>query len=327
MSRIIRGIFCVGFIIQFFILYSLILIQYSNLVYAQATVSGPDVTNNAVNGIPFPDPYGGNIIIYPGNEPTNVTAQVGDYFVNITGYASPNASIAMSDPNGQFLRSTVANDQGYFSITGMSVKKGQSGFCFDTVDFRRLGDSEGCLNFAPITKPRNFNNIYLPPTIGVFKKTINAGEEGLIYGYSMAGAQVILHINSTQTVNITSDAAGYYEYKFPKVPAGKYNLTASGNYNSQKSLKPKKGTTLTALSLSQRATSTVAETGKQASKLVTTSTFAFLLLLILLLLIIIGLIILIRKYGKVFVLDNPRRGKPLHHDWYLDFLQEIYSQR
>lgn len=325
MSRIIRGFFCVGFLILF-ILDSCILIHNSNPVYAQATVTGPNVTNNAVNGIPFLDPYGGNIIIYPGNEPANITAQVGDYFVNITGYASPNASIAMSDPNGQFLRSTVANDQGYFSITSLTVKKGQSGFCFDTVDFRRLGDSQGCLSFAPITQPRNFNNIYLPPTIGVFKKTINAGEQGLIYGYSMPGANVNLSINTKQTVNITSDAAGYYEYKFPKVPAGKYNLLASGVYNQDKSLAPKKGTTLTALSLTQRATSTIAETGKQTSKLVTTSTFAFLLLLLLLLLIIIGLIILIRRYGHVFIADHPNRGRPLHHDWYLDFIADLNSQ-
>lgn len=57
------------------------------------------------------------------NNSVNVSAFVGDYFLNISGSASPYASIVLRINEDQFLNSTVADKDGYFTFSNEIIKK------------------------------------------------------------------------------------------------------------------------------------------------------------------------------------------------------------
>lgn len=120
-----------------------------------------------------------------------VTASVGDKYLNVNGYQSPNASIVIQTSSGIFLESTTADGNGYFSITNILITDDFPGFCFTAIDFRRIGESESCVDITEVvTESQTYSDIFLPPTIGLSRKLIAAGEDAQIFGYSMPQAQV-----------------------------------------------------------------------------------------------------------------------------------------
>lgn len=257
--------------------------------------------------------------IYPGNVPVQVSAQVGEFVVNISGLASPNASIVLTS-EGQFLRSTVADSKGYFYITGVSVKQGFSSFCLSAVDFKRIGESEACLDFDPVVASRDFKDIFLPPTIGLFEKRINAGNDALIFGYSMSGAEVEIKIRDGQTFTVASDNTGYYEYRYKNVPAGTYLLQSEAEFEGKKSLPPTKEAKLEALSIPGAVTVTAKSLLEKIWELLTTTIWGFFLLLFILLIIILILILILKPAWLRFIFDKIKHHKLMHHDWMLEFM-------
>jgi hypothetical protein len=300
---------------------------FTNPSLAQnVNIDGPTPKPINVPGVVVPNWWMGDRIIYPGNEEVTVTAQVGDFGVNISGLASPNASVVLNS-EGQFLRSTVADSDGFFYISGISVRKGTSEFCFTSIDFRRLGESESCLTVEPITTSRNIERVFLPPTIGLFRKQINAGEEALIYGYSMPGTTVTVRVREGQTFTVDADAAGYYEYRYKNVPSGTYYLASEGLLEGEKTLPPKKEVELEALSVPAQVTQVTKTTLDNIWDLLTTTIWGFLLILLILLLIIIILILIIKPVWARAIFDKLKRKYPLHHDWLLKFIEENMFQQ
>src|SRR3989338_1016735 len=64
---------------------------------------------------------------------TNVSAKVGEFSLNISGYIAPFATVTLTTTDGTFLRSVVANAQGYFTITAVQMKSGFAGFCLTAI--------------------------------------------------------------------------------------------------------------------------------------------------------------------------------------------------
>ncbi len=259
-------------------------------------------------------------IFYPGGAPVDVKARVGEFIVNISGLASPNASIVLSS-NGQFLQSGTADTGGYFSFQNVPVRAGISGFCLQAVDFKRIGESEGCLNFEPITTSRDFKDIFLPPTIGLFRKQINAGEEALIFGYSMPKAAVDIKVRDRETFSVGGDTSGYYEYRFKNVPAGTYYMSSTAEFETKQSLLPTKEAKLEALSVPAQVAEVTKKLPEKIRDLLTTTIYGFLLVLLILLLIIIILILILKPAWTKVLFDKFKRKYPLHHDWLLEFLE------
>ena len=186
-----------------------------------------------------------------GSASSNVSATVGQYYLDVTGYIAPFASIVLLS-NDQPLRTTVADAQGYFSLTQVLVGKGFSGFCLDAVDVKRLGESYKCFTFAPITDSLSMKNLFLPPTLGLQRTEITQGDQAVIWGYSMPGASVVVHLSDGQTFTTTADSNGYYEVKTTIAKSGQYELYADATYQSKKSLIPDRKVTLLALSTSEQ---------------------------------------------------------------------------
>ena len=328
MNRFCRGIIlCVARSLwRVVLLFSILLPATCYLpaaIFAQTptvNIVGPTVVTPAVPGVNVLNASGGAVIIYPGSQKVDVNAHVGEFKVSIAGLASPNASVILKDEKNQFLASTVADSAGGFGFAEVNVKNGFSGFCLEQIDFKRLGESAGCLNFEPIQKSEEFREVYVPPTIGLYKTQINANDEALIYGYSMPEAQVNVKIKENQTVDVAADKGGYYEYEFDKVPAGTYELESRGKYQNKDSLEPKKSAKLVARSSGDQLVTRAEEIGKTISDLLTTSIFGFLMLLFFLLIIIIFLIILLKRGGMAYLADKLKPRHPLHHDWLLEFI-------
>ncbi|HXS15295.1 MAG TPA: hypothetical protein VN711_04145 [Candidatus Saccharimonadales bacterium] len=195
-----------------------------------------------------------------GESVASVSATVGSYTLSVSGYIAPYASVVLSS-DGVVLRSTVADAQGNFAISQVLIKAGFSHFCLDSVDYKRLGESEACFTFSPATGSISRTNIFLPPTLGVYRTNVNVGDRALAWGFSMPGAQVTIHINNGDTCLTTADKNGYYECQIVIKKAGSYTLKADAVLNGKTSEPPVKGVLIQGLSTVQQAGQVVQNIG------------------------------------------------------------------
>ncbi|MBI2032691.1 MAG: carboxypeptidase regulatory-like domain-containing protein [Candidatus Levybacteria bacterium] len=181
----------------------------------------------------------------------DIKAAVGEYNLDVSGYIAPFASVVLYSRN-VYLRSTVANTRGDFSISKVLLREGTTQFCLQAVDYRRLGESYTCINIPPTKGPVEKRDIFLPPTIGLSRTIVAAGEDVLAFGYSMPGAEVDLKLSNGQVLSAFADESGYYEIRVPGLSAGTYTLFATATLQGKNSLEPSKKLTLKALSLWER---------------------------------------------------------------------------
>lgn len=250
---------------------------------------------------------------------STVTATVGRFSVNLSGYQSPYATIVLSTRSGLFLRSTTADAAGYFTITDVLLTDDINGLCFKAIDFKRLGESEACINIAiPITENLAYDNIFLPPTIGLSKKQINAGQDAVIFGYSMPRAKVTISIEG-KTFTVNADETGYYQYTYENIQAGVYRLYATAQISDEKSLTPTGTITLEALSLTQQITQAPGKAAEKVSKIIPFDLAAILLFALFLLAVILFLLYKLRIRIIVIVVDKLKHRNKMHHDWFLGY--------
>lgn len=186
-----------------------------------------------------------------GKFKVEITATVGDFYLDLSGWISPFASVVMTS-GGVFIRATVADQGGNFSISQILVRRGFSDFCLEAVDFKRLGTSITCFNIPPVNGPTEMREIFLPPTLGLYRSEIAVGEKGIAFGYTMPGAEVTLNLSNGLKLTTRADSAGYYIFNIENLSAGTYQLFATAKYNDKQSLQPSKKLTLKALSLWDR---------------------------------------------------------------------------
>jgi len=247
-----------------------------------------------------------------------VTATVGTYHLTVNGYQSPYASIVLKTQNGVFLASTTADANGYFSISNILINSSVLTYCFQAVDFKRIGESEACITLdGPINSDITKNDIFLPPTIGLSKKQINAGQDAIIYGYSMPGATVYLYIEG-EVVTLTADTTGFYSYTYKNVPEGIFRITTSAELNDKKSLDPTNEVVLESLSVGQQITNEGKKTIGKVKKAVPFNLLPFLLIALGFLVAIGFLLYKLKLRIWVIFIDFLRRKKKMHHDWFLD---------
>ena len=233
-----------------------------------------------------------------------VGGQIGQYTINISGFIAPYASVVMTIDD-TIVRSTVADANGNFFLSQILVKGDFSHYCLTAVDVKRLGQSKACFTVPSFTGTYDKQNIFLPPTLGLYKKQINAGQTAQAWGYSMPGATVTLHLSDGRTLTTTADASGYYEFKPRFDNPGDYELFADASYHKQKSENPVDKVKLTALSVAQQVGRTTENVGKNIWQLLS-GPIGFLLLAIP---IIILIIILLRKLLKGRKLPTPTGGR------------------
>lgn len=261
----------------------------------------------------------GQTILYPEDAQSGsavVTATVGDNFLNVNGYQSPNASVVIQTTSGIFLESTTADGNGYFSITNILITDEFPGFCFTAIDFRRIGESESCVDITEVvSEDKTYSDIFLPPTIGLSKKLIAAGEDAQIFGYSMPHAQVDIEFEG-ESVTLQADETGYYEFIYEDVPAGVYAFSSQGKLDGVDSLEPRNKAVLEVITIQEEIrrdiTGFIEDTERK---------FPGAIVLISLLLLLIALLIaLIWKTKPKFIyafFDKFKKRYPMHHDYFL----------
>lgn len=256
----------------------------------------------------------------------NVSASVGEFYLNLSGYISPFASIVLSS-DGIFIRATVADQYGNFSISQVLIRRGFSHFCLDAVDFRRIGESLTCFNIPPAQDSVTMKDLFLPPTLGLSRTQIAAGGEAIAFGYTMPGAIVTLDINGKKLVT-TADSSGYYEFRLKNLKAGTYILFASANYKSKDSLQPSKKLQLKALNWWEQFLAFLKELWHKFLVFLTSLALGPLWLVIPIIILIIILLLKIwpekftfiyRNRLTEFFFDFFGKGRKLHHAWWMGY--------
>jgi len=247
---------------------------------------------------------------------TTVNATVGDRFITVTGYQSPNASVVIETLRRIFMSSTTADGNGHFTISELLITDDFPGFCFTAIDFRRVGESESCVEIEKITRDgETYEDIFLPPTIGLSKKLITVGENAQIFGYSMPHAQVNIQFNN-ETVTIQSDETGYYEYIFENPPAGTYAFSSRGVLGEKTSLDPENKAILEVITLPEKIRDDITGFAQDID-----DRFPGILFLAPLLLIFIALLILLfwktQPKFLFIIFDKFKKRHPMHHDYFL----------
>lgn len=258
---------------------------------------------------------------------TEVSATVGDFYLNLDGYIAPYASVVLTS-DGVFLRSTVADQGGYFSISQVLIREGFSSFCLEAVDYKRLGYSKACFTVPPASSGITIEDIFLPPTIGLERTEIEAGGTAIAFGFSMPNAKVTLHLSDGRTFTTTADATGYYEIQIENVSAGTYELYADATYNGKQSLTPVNKLQLTALSLWEQFLKFISELWAKFVRFITATGMGPLWFAIPIIILIIILVILIwpEKFTYIYQSRMVRflshilgRDKKLHHWWFIGY--------
>lgn len=190
-------------------------------------------------------PFGGGL-------GSKVAGTVGEYYLNISGFSSPFSSISLYIDN-IFIRGTVADEKGNFSISQVLIKLGLSKFCLKATDAKQLGSSETCISFPPTTGSYEKKNIFLPPTLALQKNQIPEGSSTTAYGYTMPGSDVTLYLSNGTKLTTKADSSGYFEFILKDLKAGKYTIYATARYNNIDSLAPSKKLDLTVLSKTGQA--------------------------------------------------------------------------
>jgi len=255
-----------------------------------------------------------------------ISARVGEFHLNVSGYISPHASIVMTS-DGVFIRATVADRYGMFSFLNILINKGFSHFCLDAIDFKRLGESYTCFNFNPATGDITMTDIFLPPTLGLSRTEIAENSEVTAYGYTMPGAKVTLHLSNGTTLTTTADETGYYEFKIRGLKAGKYELYSTAEYNNKESLAPTRKIQLRALSWWEQIVAFFQELWNKFVKLLTSIYLNPLWIAVPILISIIILILKIWPEKFTFIYNSKlmaifpgrRRRKKLHHSWFIGY--------
>lgn len=259
---------------------------------------------------------------------TSVTARVQGVTVAFAGYASPYASVVLSS-NNVYMRTTTSDQYGNFSFQDVQVQKtNNSNLCLETIDFQRIGDSKACLNLN-----LNDNNkliqkdILLPPTIGLQRTEIAYNGEAVVFGYSMPGARVDLHISNGQIIKVNANNTGYYEFKVKHLAPGGYDLYAKSVYQGRASLKPVNKVHLVALTFWEQFFNYLGKLWNQFIQLFTSTSFGILWLTIPILILIIILIVKIWPEKFKFISGKSLRDKfqrfrmrnQLHHAWFVGY--------
>ncbi|MCL5072703.1 MAG: carboxypeptidase-like regulatory domain-containing protein [Actinobacteria bacterium] len=253
-----------------------------------------------------------------------VQAQVGKLYLSLSGYISPYASVVLTI-DGVFVRATVADAGGNFSMSGVLIKEGFSNFCLEAVDFKSLGDSFTCFNVPPAKGNVTMKDIFLPPTLGLSKNVIAEGGDTLAYGYTMPGALVTLYLSNGQKLTVFADNTGYYTFRIKNLKAGKYNLYAKANYNRKDSLAPTKTVQLRALSWWEQIIAFLLSILKNIQKFFSSWSLGPLWIGLPILILIIILILKLWPEKFTFIYQSRliifftkflrRPKRPLHHYW------------
>ncbi len=265
---------------------------------------------------------------YTLDNKTDVSASVGDFYLNISGFISPRASIVLNS-TGVFLGSTVADANGNFVFNNILIRKGFSGFCLTAVDFKRLGESTTCFTFPPALGSIRMDGLFLPPTLGLSRTEINEGATVYAFGYTMPNASVVLNYGTGKLLRTNADARGYYEFAIKGLKAGTYKVYSQAQYQGKQSLAPTKVLSLRALTLLEQSIKLSESFWNKFIKLFTSIGFATLLLIIPLMLAILFLILKIwperfriiteSKYLKYWFYSKDKIRRPLHHAWFVGF--------
>ena len=245
---------------------------------------------------------------------TTNKATVGNHNFSISGFIAPFASVVLTT-DSTFLGSTVADQDGDFSIPNVLVNTGFSQFCLEAIDVKKIGTSYTCFQITPLNEDRSITGIFLPPTLGLSGTILKPGQSVIASGYGMPNARILLTISKDIVIDTIADQDGFWQLVLKDIPPGKYNLFATSRFESKDSEIPDRTQELESLSIPGFVKENIG------------------VLLALLLLIIISIIIAvilkskrireaIRKLikGKKYVpATKPDTKKRLHHSWFLGF--------
>lgn len=244
----------------------------------------------------------------------NIQVTINGFALSLSGYLAPYASITLTS-NGNTFSSVVADAQGNFSFVNIKVAKGFSTFCLDGIDYKRLGESEACFTIPPVTSPFSKSQIFLPPTIGVFRENVNIGDKALVFGYGMPHAQIRIKLDNQQICEKVADDGGYYECSFAISKEGNHEVYADSQLNGKDSEPQLKRVLIKGIALVKQPT--VPPTNFNPNVLFGLP--GILIALFLLILLIIFLIVWLKRHPQAWIprVFVPKAPEVFHHgfDW------------
>jgi hypothetical protein len=251
----------------------------------------------------------------------NLSAQVGKYYLNLSGFVSPFASVVLTS-DGIFLRATVADAGGNFYISQVLINAGFSHFCLEAVDFKKIGDSFTCINITPATGSVTKKNIFLPPTLGLSQASAAQGEVVFAFGYTMPYATVTLHLGPGLDKTVLADGTGYYIFRLKNLPPGIYELYSTAVYNKLNSLSPSKKVEFRSLSLWDRIIQFIKDLIARLIVLLTSLSLGILWIIIPIIILILILIFKLwpekltsLKEKGLEIIGERKPKEHLHHFW------------
>jgi hypothetical protein len=162
-----------------------------------------------------------------GQELVDVSVEVGDTRLIISGYAFPEAYVTITE-DGNVIGTVVADKAGYFYKELFAQEQGIRLIGLFGIDKDNRTTATAVYSLDLVSGIDNLlSNVILPPTITLSPQEISQGQQVTLFGYAPPAAVVTIFWQGEELDQIVADSLGYYQYHYDSVSqaVGTYALS------------------------------------------------------------------------------------------------------
>jgi len=239
---------------------------------------------------------------------TDVSAQVGDYYLTAGGTIEGQATVILTTSNGQQMATTVALSSGTFSFSQILIQNGFSGFCLKATSSVSFASSTVCFTFPPASSDIIVKDIVIP--IQSMSSTPSS-QVPVATGYTVPNAIVTIQLPDGTSLKTTADASGYYQFfrtssLVSLSPTGTFLQTRAGEESSP------------SISESDPASSAT-DRNNDAEGDGLSGFVKYIVLGIFLIVFVLLLVLLRKKIARLMRMLKKEPQKKLHHSWWFGY--------
>ena len=187
----------------------------------------------------------------PAIQETQISAIVGQGIFTIEGYTSPQATVKLTDSQGNIgTQTTQADKKGYFIFINVLLPKNPGELWLQATDQKNLTNFPLALPQPPSGIDK-IENIILSPTLAQINSKFLKNSQGFAWGYGIANSQIEINLFKKTRFSLFKPAfaqqplkfkantnqSGYFEFNLPNQSLAYYKIFAGNIFQDNYSPK------------------------------------------------------------------------------------------
>jgi len=189
--------------------------------------------------------------INPATQETQISAIVGQGIFTIEGYTSPQATVKLTNSQGNIsMQTTQADIKGHFVFINVLLPKDPGELWLQATDKKNLADFPLALPQPPPGIDK-IENIILSPTLAQINSKFLKNSQGFAWGYGITNSQIEINLFKTPRFSllkpvfaqqplkfkVNTNQNGYFEFNLPNQSLADYKIFAGNIFQDNYSPK------------------------------------------------------------------------------------------